>query len=215
MPWRKLRRVGLHFCPNCDHFWTEESLWCQVCENMFRKQTLKSQTLECGPLKYLIDWPPHTRLGRTWSLYLRLLKYNRNPRAWEYLAHVFLAAASDHPEPDESTVFIPAPSHVLRDHAYYFAEALARHSGGQFAPSVFRLLDSNPQKEKNSRQRKERAFEQIRAVPAANTLIFVDDVVSTGSTSKAAHQCLGQPSNFQIWALAHRRLSCDAVRALI
>ncbi len=204
----KFLRVGSHFCPNCDHFWTEESLWCSHCQGLFKLQPLEAVELPFCRLHYWIDWRPETKIGSVWARYLRLLKYERNPQAWTWLAKEFvkrMKSAVDFPQ----VVFTAAPSRHSRDHAHHFASGLAAASGAEFVPSAFRLVDFSPQKEKSSKERSQRSLLLIRPLPAAKTLIFVDDVLSTGSTALAAHQALGNPNDFHVWTLAYRRLSCD------
>lgn len=39
---------------------------------------------------------------------------------------------------------------------------------------------------------------------AQKTVVFVDDVITTGSTAMAAYMALGDPENFEVWTLASR-----------
>jgi predicted amidophosphoribosyltransferase len=61
------------------------------------------------------------------------------------------------------------------------------------------------QKLKRKSERQVKTFDFLgKSVDNAKTYIFIDDVVATGSTAKAAWLALGKPAIFQIWSLAYR-----------
>jgi len=56
---------------------------------------------------------------------------------------------------------------------------------------------------RHEHEQDERAGPSIECY-AQKTVVFVDDVITTGSTAMAAYIALGDPENFEVWTLAHR-----------
>ena len=107
-----------------------------------------------------------------------------------------------------SPVFVPSPSRskVKNDHAFMLAEALSFYFGGEVNNLLKRKLSSLSQKRKS---KKDRAFIQIDSegmIPCDHPVVFVDDVLTTGSTARAAFQALNKPQNFFIFTLVWRQV---------
>lgn len=65
--------------------------------------------------------------------------------------------------------------------------------------------DQEAQKFKRKQERKRKSFEFLGgSIDNSMNFIFIDDVVTTGSTAMAAWYALGKPPLFQIWSLAYR-----------
>ncbi|MGZ3774928.1 MAG: hypothetical protein ACXVCN_14480 [Bdellovibrio sp.] len=114
----------------------------------------------------------------------------------------------------------PASSEGQKDHAFLWGRALADSFGADFVP----LLKKVSNKHQRGGDRGERALVEMEIVEnyskdmsfTHETLfIFADDVLTTGATARAAFKALGSPPYFEIWALAHRRLSCGAPTDLL
>lgn len=133
-------------------------------------------------------------------------------RRRQLTSHVFM------PTP---TIIIPSPARLngARDHAFCLAEALSEETGWSLLNLLeFQNLDEKTQKSKGIHLRTQRAFKvrQRSEVLSSNegelpdnikdlhygTIIFIDDVVTTGSTAMAAWKALKKPPHFEVWCMA-------------
>ncbi len=107
--------------------------------------------------------------------------------------------------------FVVPPASIVgqRDHAYALAQAFARQWGSE-EPLAFRWLNApegRGQKHLSASERAERRFQPLGTcenLQASRSLVFIDDVVTTGSTAMAAYMALGDPESFEVWTLACR-----------
>ncbi len=62
------------------------------------------------------------------------------------------------------------------------------------------------QKKKGVEGRAEREFCPVKNAnfPPQARVVFADDVLTTGSTARAAFKALGKPSGFEVWAIVWR-----------
>jgi hypothetical protein len=118
-------------------------------------------------------------------------------------------------EPLINPIFVPSPrSNRLfeDDHAESFCKALANVLG---APQ----LQALKRKSQSVHRRKSRLERQLTAQARfelnnkssieilqkqMGTVVFVDDLITTGSTARAAWQILGRPSRFEVWTLMNK-----------
>lgn len=112
---------------------------------------------------------------------------------------------------EKNLTLVPPPSRTGEpDHALVWANALAKIWNCE----VWRPLNLAPkadvlslsQKHKSRKDRASLEFLPVKiAKPYSKTkLIFVDDVLTTGSTARAAFKALGEPKSFEVWAIAWR-----------
>ncbi len=108
-----------------------------------------------------------------------------------------------------SPVIVPAPpgQKNFKDHAFYLSQSLSQLSGYHFFPLLSRLDSTSvQQKQKNKSHRRQLCFQLNNNVSHLNDIIFVDDVLTTGSTAVAAREALSVSKNFIVFTLAWRQL---------
>jgi predicted amidophosphoribosyltransferase len=108
--------------------------------------------------------------------------------------------------------FIPPPRRKRqKDHAWVLAQALA-DLWGRPVLDILEYDDGTArggtQKSRAADLRHERRFRPREAFDSsargAGTLVFVDDVVTSGATAMAAYMALEDPSRFEVWTLVDR-----------
>jgi predicted amidophosphoribosyltransferase len=104
-------------------------------------------------------------------------------------------------------VLIPCPSRKKgeRDHAFALAQALSAVTQWPVKTNLIVLAqDGRSQKQKGRLERTERRFlaQESPDLSVYGTIIFIDDVVTTGSTVEAAWKALHRPENFEVWCVA-------------
>lgn len=104
--------------------------------------------------------------------------------------------------------FVPAPgrSRFVRDHAEELAFRLARIWGGDYCARALRRTSSAEQKHANLAMRSavKRIDRGVVGIDINRPVVFVDDVLTTGSTAEVAFRSLGRPEKFEIWTVFYR-----------
>lgn len=158
-------------------------------------------------VRYLYPW----RSGESdrLSFFLRTLKGTGARLAWHRLARIFLTHHfANRPKLLKEVGLVPIPSRPvgLRDHAFCWAEGLS-HWGPRFYPEMLgRPAKGLSQKERGENERRKI---ELWAWPRAQlcsgqTYILADDVVTTGSTVRAAQEVLKNLKIQEVWCLAYR-----------
>ena len=115
---------------------------------------------------------------------------------------------------EKNTILIPAPASPnspIKDHAFCFTSSLARISNIPIKNSLSRLFFY---KEEQQKQKTRQARQELQIIEIENTtattasptqhFIFVDDILTTGATARAAWKALGKPKDFKILTLTWR-----------
>ena len=109
---------------------------------------------------------------------------------------------------DHPLILIPCPSkNFSKDHGFFWAQALGEQLNLPVQQALSPLDSHANQKTKNLSLRGERKFLlTIDEYSLRNkNLVFVDDVVTSGATSKAAYLALGKPEPFMVWSIFWRK----------
>ena len=217
--WKKwqfwLYRLFIVDCVGCGSLVVHERGLCLKCEyeilDLYLSTDIQSQFIEKSGLRYrnLFNWIPGA--SDVLSKYIYLLKSPLAEPLWHELARYFLSQKEIINQ--QNTIFIPIPSRKKRKHSTYFAEALAEQCGGTVLSVLsVQSADQVEQKAKNREQRHRISFslneeftEQLRL---AQTIIIVDDVITTGASFEAAYNVLKTAKvchkNIELWAAFRR-----------
>lgn len=219
LSWEQLKN-GMSCCLYCGSFMVTGSGLCPMClQSLSGRESQDPFLIKPFVCRAQYEWSP----GES-DLLSRLVLSLKGPRqhqSWEYFAETF--ARRRLRDLDGRRVHIvPAPPRKLGqvDHAHLWAKALARALGAEFTPCLKRVTGNH----QRSGDRGERALAELEIIENSTgslgllentTWIFADDVLTTGSTARAAHKALGSPTHFQAWVLARRSLSCGASKDLL
>jgi predicted amidophosphoribosyltransferase len=224
----KLLWFGLRACLYCGSLSRNSDGLCKVCsENLWEWQPkeygLFRQEIEKLEVASLFHWVPGKQ--EVLSRLARALKGEGSESLWQFYAEEFWARKLlDHKETKvKPLLLIPSPSKNLRkDHAAFFTQSLVSVSGGTPYPCL-RRGELGSQKEKSRSERFRARLEwsedftqsEFNQNSRGKQVVFIDDIVTTGATAKAAWKTLGKPRDFAVWSLAQRGLSCGASTDLV
>ena len=203
----------LRHCPVCRQSFPPVEWLCKDCLKHLNSCYLKPQYIMRMQSSFrhlrLMDWTSENDFFM--RALLMSLKGPRRSLFFKELAREFFMRIQYLPslKRDQPFIFIPCPSRSFsKDHGFFWAKAL----GGQLQQSVHQALShvssrADQKRAKNLSLRGERKFLlTIDECQLKNkNLVFVDDVVTSGATAKAAYLALGQPDSFMVWSLFWRK----------
>jgi predicted amidophosphoribosyltransferase len=110
--------------------------------------------------------------------------------------------------PQGEVTVVPCPSRRtgMKDHAACLALTICALTGWKYSNILqFQGLEKETQKQKKANNRRERRFLLAESIILpVGTLIFVDDLLTTGSTAEAAWVALKRPQQFEVWCIAYQ-----------
>ncbi len=192
----------LRSCSYCGLAYGHADLYCQPCWNkLFKNFRAPAVFVELPiPARTLFLWKRHgdervehlvrtIKVARFAEAYLRLAKQ---------LCYEFSYV--------KNACFVPIPPSTegQRDHADYLAKSLAQVSDQKFQRCLRWKVKGSSQKTKTRIERMAVKIELTQKIDGQVTYILVDDVVTTGSTAKAAIEALGSDKNIELWTVACR-----------
>ena len=200
-------------CLNCGSFRNTGTGLCEYCNEKIlwpRLSVGTKRTADGIPVRSLCDWTPGE--SDEFSNWILSLKHSPK-RKWSRLADLFVQHHIADLGRSVPWLLIPCPNaNKSRDHALKWAQAIAFYSFGPLtqALEIEKKPASGPQKRKTHKERRTIEFalsEKLtdrKHLDRFEKIIFLDDVVTSGATAKAAHRALGSPEKFEVWCLGHR-----------
>ena len=200
----------LRACAVCQTYFPPTDWLCSLCWKAMEREYLCSEnsyrTEKTLPHLRLIDW--HEDNHQFMRFFINSLKQGGPDFIFKRLGLEMFSRFMyfDLLNKKTSFVFVPAPSRSREkgDHAFKLAEALHFYFGGELKDCLSRKNLYDNQKSKPKRKRSLIELESKTLISQSKTFIFVDDVLTTGSTARAAFQALNKPKNFFIFTLVWR-----------
>ena len=202
----------LRACAVCKMYFPPNNWLCTLCWKAVEREYLCSNTMyrveKTLPHLRLLDW--HEDNQQLIKFFIDSLKQGGPIFIFKRLGLEMFSRFIHIPLWDKkiSPVFIPAPprAKTQKDHAFMLAEALSFYFGGEVKNLLKREQASLSQKKKSKRKRAGVQMKKEGPVPCDQPIVFVDDVLTTGSTARVAFQTLNKPQNFFVFTLVWRRL---------
>lgn len=200
-------------CPACGSVWPPIDTLCLSCwEKLFKIVNSCDTARDLNypfPVYSLFTWKPEN------DFLLRPLisgmKGGLAVGACSHLIEYFEQARVLYHNDNQLLFVYPPSAHGGRDHAWLLAQLLARKHQTGPAKTFDRKLSQGVRKERVAQKaRSAVSRSEIRYQPMENftrpgrPVVFVDDVITTGSTAMAAYLALGDPNDFAVWTLVSR-----------
>lgn len=197
----------LRHCPICGQFFSSVDFICFACqEKLFRNINFsQAETALPFPVYSLWTWG---KLDYFLSFLLYALKGGGHSCFYKKVAKECLFRSSFL---KKELIYIPAAGRGKElDHAECFAKALANIFSSQFL-NIFHRKKNRKQKRLSRVEREKHTIILKNTVSSTDlarysnkNIIFVDDVLTTGSTALSAYKALGCPKFFTVLVLAYR-----------
>lgn len=197
-------------CAHCFFRISEEQILCQACKRDLECFEARKRSLSAyaWPVQALYEWWGESPVGAV----IRSLKGCNDPAWWLPLARrLELKAIQERGLGFESKFDFIVPSPSRRRGEGDHALGLAKSLSGLLSTPILDCLGRSGSGTQKVKSRSERAGLEHILLPGhrgveKSSILFVDDLVTTGGTARAAHLALGRPKKFEIWTIGCRPL---------
>lgn len=201
-------------CIGCGSFFVKVHLFCEVCFQQTVSEELKlhKQKIDDNHLHYYaLAWSRNSSSALTTLVYA--LKKNKSPLAWKFYARLFSVCCLSQSDVDKFDYIVPVPSAAWSSqHALYFAAELSKIYNIPLIDCLSKTSTELPQKMKSAEMRKAALERQVQFnyesftenMFQSKAVLFVDDILTTGSSFLACHKTLGCNTESSILTLFYR-----------
>jgi predicted amidophosphoribosyltransferase len=191
----------LKSCASCGSYQAPIDGFCRNCMSALLLQTsnLHLTSMSSFSCLSLFKWNDQNEKA---GLLVKALKGRNSRMAYAKLAIDFMGRLGKPVKPN-SLLVVPPSKRGDSDHAHAFALGIATLTG-QTVVSPF--ISSQVDQKKLSKSERILLKYKVKSPVRSEAFIFVDDLLTTGSTARAAWNALGRPKHFSAWTLACRPL---------
>ena len=187
-------------CLVCKTPWPRPRVPCDFClEGLLELREPFTRKEPGYAVRSLFAWRAESPPALGWLV--RSLKKQADGVPWLELA----AGMVDRFGPVVAPIFVPIPS-LGPNHAVGLSRALAHWTGGPVVRALGVALKRG-QKYRSRADRQDVVLDRLDWTYCTKftNVIIVDDIVTTGATTRAAYHALGRPKNCEVWCLMDRR----------
>lgn len=186
--------------------------FCRSCEQKILKTKIREEKMDDIRAYYIFDWRPERAFVET-----LIHNYKTGQANLEVFAKIFSRHMMEQKKFAWPVCVVPSPPRITNktDHATQLAQVISNKINADYVHCLLRTSDEE-QKGRAIKERRKIVLSLNHGAEAQlarhtfKTILFVDDVISSGSTVRAAHRALGQPKNFIVFAIARRPLLQNA-----
>lgn len=155
----------------------------------------------------LIDWDEEN--NRWIQSIVQSLKGNYNSPLFQVIAKEFLFRFQQIPSmfKDFPFCFVPCPSKNLeKDHSFYLAQSFSKLTSLPMVECLKHPKKATTQKQKLKHSRIQKKLIRLdNKIPSHHSIVFVDDILTTGATAIAAKSALKSKCIFSTWSIFWRK----------
>ncbi len=206
---------SIRSCANCGFIQTKpRTLLCEYCfQVVMNRRAIKPNVMlyKANAIKTysLFEWCPNE--CNALSTLALVLKGKAPEKTWQEYAALFVNFRMSLANLPDDPIFVPcASSTKSKDHAWYFARALSELTKSPLMPLLSRG-DAHHFRKATKADREahfESRFQFSENITQADyqkrNIIFVDDIITTGTTVKSAYASFQEAESFEAWSLLRR-----------
>lgn len=199
-----IQKLAYPTCFSCGSFFQSDHLFCLKCFDLkiAKRVSLKKNT-KIENHRFLISWNPGE--SDLISNYVYALKGVKAKEAWRYYAKDLL----NYKDQFKYDFVTPIPSgHLLSKHAKFFGQAVSHFLNIPYLEILEKDSQIKDQKKLSITERQQTQIKQCEQFTITDLenkrILLVDDILTTGSSFKAAKRAIGPAKEVDLLTLFYR-----------